>query len=255
MTLYYESTGSGPAVVFIHGLGSDARIWDAQYAALSRSFRVVRYDLRGYGRSGVPAEAYAHTDDLKMLLDHLGIARAHIVGQSMGGGTALDFALEYPACVNRLVLVDSTIDGYDWSPESAESWAPVYAKAAEVGLAGAMDVLLAHPLFASACENPETKARLAEILGGYSGWHAVNEDPERRPDPAAIQRLEQITAPTLLVLGELDLIDYHNQSHLLAERLPHASLVTLPGVGHVAPLEAADQLNQILLDFLSSALQ
>lgn len=255
MTMYYETAGSGSPVVFIHGFGSDARIWDAQFVALSQRYRVIRYDLRGFGRSDIPTGAYAHTDDLKALLDQLGIPRAHIVGQSAGGAIALDFALECPDRIDRVVLVDSTIDGYEWSPESTESWTPVFAKAAEVGLAGAMDVLLAHPLFAVACEQPDVRERLAEILGGYSGWHAVNDDPVRTPIPPAIQRLEQITAPTLVILGERDEPDYHNQAHLLAERLPHATLLTLPGIGHVVPLEAAAQLSQILSEFLPTVTQ
>src|SRR5918911_1083992 len=109
--LYYEAEGRGPAVVLIHGGLVDSRLWDAQMKPLSKHFRVVRYDIRGYGRSPAPTGEYWPHEDLRALLDYLKIGRATIVGLSLGGIVAADFALEYPDRVDRLVLVGSGLRG------------------------------------------------------------------------------------------------------------------------------------------------
>src|SRR5262245_57108437 len=104
--LHYEVAGSGEPLVLIHGFTLDMRMWDDQFASLARHFQVVRYDLRGFGKSSMPTtEPYTHADDLKALLDCLNIERAHVLGLSMGGSIAINFALNYPAMVDRLVLV------------------------------------------------------------------------------------------------------------------------------------------------------
>jgi pimeloyl-ACP methyl ester carboxylesterase len=111
--LAYEVAGAGPPVVFLHGFSLDRRMWAAQVDAFATRCRIVRYDLRGFGQSGpATGEPYANVDDLATLLDHLAIERAHIVGQSMGGGVAVDFALTHPARTRTLVAVDAAVNGW-----------------------------------------------------------------------------------------------------------------------------------------------
>jgi pimeloyl-ACP methyl ester carboxylesterase len=106
--LFFESVGEGEAVVFLHGFGLDSRMWDPQFEVLQSTFRVIRYDFRGFGRSSLPPHnGYAHEDDLNALLSDLGSAPAHVVGLSMGGMMALRFAVAYPQSVRSLVLADS----------------------------------------------------------------------------------------------------------------------------------------------------
>lgn len=104
-TLYYESRGSGPPVVLLHGGGLDLSSWDPQVGPLSGTFRVIRYDARGHGRSTAPAGPFSMVEDLRRVLDHLGVRRAHLVGLSMGAGTAFDFAAQHPERVETLTLV------------------------------------------------------------------------------------------------------------------------------------------------------
>jgi pimeloyl-ACP methyl ester carboxylesterase len=111
--LYYEVAGSGAALAFVHGFSLDTRMWDDQFEAFAERYRVVRYDARGFGKSALPgSEKYMHAADLKALLEQLGIDRASVVGLSMGGGIAIDFALTYPEATRALVLVDSTLGGF-----------------------------------------------------------------------------------------------------------------------------------------------
>lgn len=107
-TLHYETSGSGPAVVLLHGGGLDLTMWDPQVETLSRSFHVIRYDSRGHGRSTAPMGPYSMVEDLRRVLDHLGVQQAHVVGLSMGGGVALDFASAYPERALTLTLVSTS---------------------------------------------------------------------------------------------------------------------------------------------------
>lgn len=102
--LYYEVRGEGQPVILLHGGGMDTKMWDAQFNYLSQQFRVVRYDLRGFGRSSKPEQPFHPVDDLYQLMHHLGIKRASLIGLSMGSGVALNFALEHPEMIEKLVL-------------------------------------------------------------------------------------------------------------------------------------------------------
>ncbi|CAG7642380.1 alpha/beta fold hydrolase [Paenibacillus allorhizosphaerae] len=120
--LYFETAGSGEyAIIFIHGMGLDHRMWDDQFEPFSRQYTAIRYDVRGYGKSTMPEkEPYSHQNDLKWLLDRIGIIQAALVGISMGGGIALDFALDYPECVSSLILSNSALNGYRPSAASGD---------------------------------------------------------------------------------------------------------------------------------------
>ena len=251
--LYYEVEGTGDSVVFIHGFGSDARVWNAQFAVFAQQYRVLRYDIRGHGKSAVPtSEPYTHTDDLKALLDFCGMAHAHVIGQSVGGEIALDFALAYPDSVRSLVLVDATLGGFEWSDEWAASWLPIVSTASTKGMAAALELVMEHPLLASAVENAEVRTQLAQIFADYTGWHWLNADPIQRPEPPAAKRLSELKVPTLILIAEHDLPDFHAIAATLHQEIPNSTRLDVLGVGHVVPMEAPERLNEIVLGFLAS---
>ncbi|HEU4741050.1 MAG TPA: alpha/beta fold hydrolase [Meiothermus sp.] len=260
--LYYQSHGQGVPVVFLHGFGLDCRMWEPQLEPLARAFRVIRYDLRGYGRSSLPVarfrgegrvEPYAQTDDLLELLRHLDAVPAHLVGLSMGGQFALRFALTYPQAVRSLALADSALDGYRWSAEWQERWKGILDAARAGDLAGARQRWLHHPLFAPALEHPAVAASLTAQIDRYSGWHWVKRDPDQVPNPPALERLEQVVHPALVVVGERDLADFQAIADILAGRLPKVRRVVIAGAGHMVNLEAPDRFNREVLEFLSRA--
>ena len=121
---FYEDSGAGSAVVLIHGHSTDLRLWDTQVGPLTDAgFRVVRYDVRGHGRSTVTERGYTWENyalDLRDLLDHLGIASASLVGLSMGGGIALAVAVMFPERVASLVLADSALPGFGYSDDFSQ---------------------------------------------------------------------------------------------------------------------------------------
>ncbi|MDW8327640.1 MAG: alpha/beta fold hydrolase, partial [Anaerolineales bacterium] len=205
--LYYEVAGPAhaEAVVFLHGFSLDTRLWDGQWLPFAERYQVVRYDLRGFGRSSLPQATFSHADDLRALLSALKIQTAHIVGLSLGGGVALDFALAYPSAVRSLILVDATLGGYRWTKD----WSEPGRTARERGLAAAKEAWLRDEVFAPALERPEAADRLRRMVADYSGWHWLNRSLERGSTPPAIERLSEIAAPTLAIVGERDVPDFH----------------------------------------------
>lgn len=248
--LFFECAGKGETVVFLHGFALDARMWTPQFEAFQSAFRVVRYDLRGFGRSSLPpAGEYAHEDDLNALLLHLGAKRAHVVGLSMGGRMALRFAALHPEMVESLVLVDSALDGYAWSDDWQGRWKAMCDCAKAGRVEEAKRQWLEHPLFDAARSIPNCASLLSRMVDDYSGWHLVHRDMARTPSPALLKCLCEITSPAIVINGARDLRDFQAIGKLLAEGLPRARREVIEGAGHMVNLEAADRFNGILLGF------
>jgi 3-oxoadipate enol-lactonase len=250
--LRYSTAGTGDPVVLIHGLGLDAAMWDPQWRVLQKEFRAIRYDLRGFGRSTVPTGPYSHCEDLLGLLDFLEARPAHVVGLSMGGRVALRFALEQPNSVRSLTLIDPALDGYAWSAAWTRRMDAILNAAGNGDLDGAKRLWLAHELFAPAKLDPPLALALAAMVERYSAWHWCNADPVRRPASPAIGELASVTAPTLVLVGELDLPDFQTIARVLAAGIPRAALRSIAGAGHMANMEAPAIVNDLLLTHLRS---
>lgn len=245
--LYYEISGQGLPVVLIHGNTLDLRMWpDRMISELSRRFQVITYDLRGFGKSSLPAAPYSHKADLLQLFDYLGIDRASLVGFSLGGHTAIEFAISYPLRINRLSLVSSAVNGFSWSVK----WD---FRARELGIDQAKKVWLDHELFASVRGKKQIEQLLSLMVGQYSAWHWVNKDLKERNPLSSVNRLREITAPTQVLVGQLDLPDFGAIASLLSRNIFGAQLQVLPGVGHMIPLENQNLFLEKLLPFLQHA--
>jgi pimeloyl-ACP methyl ester carboxylesterase len=251
-TLAYEDGGAGEPVVLIHGNTLDMTMWDEQVEPLRQTHRVIRYDARGFGQSSPPDAPYSHHDDLAGLLDVLGIGRAHVVGLSMGGRIAVDYAVFFPNRVTRLVTIGSTVSGYTFSPVWNAAVADVYETAQRDGLATARQRWLANALFDGPRDQPAIMERIERMVDHYSGWHWLNNNPERRIDPATLDQLDRITCPTLVIVGENDVEDIHAITNRLVRGIPNVRQVVVPGVGHLTNMEAPDQVTSLLVDFFSS---
>ena len=248
--IYFEISGAGHAVVFIHGFTLDTRMWDDQFEYFAKEFQVVRYDMRGFGKSAVPThQEYSHVEDLKALLEHLKIKQAYLVGQSKGGSVALDFTLTYPGTVAALVLVDTVLLGFDWSADGEARDGLVWEEAAKGGIPAAKISWLTHPLFTPAQHQSAVAAKLAQIIENYSGWHFVNHNHEHNLHPLAAQRLHEITVPTLAIVGQYDLPDFLNITDLIGQKVSYARKIVIPNVGHMSNMEAPHEVNQAILEF------
>jgi 3-oxoadipate enol-lactonase len=255
--IYYELKGKGPAVVLIHGWSLNTEMWDDQFNEFSKSHKVLRYDVRGYGKSNVPdtSKPYCHHDDLKTLMDHLKIEKAAIIGLSMGGYVAINFALVYPEKTTALVPVDSWIEGHKTSKPLGDLYSTLFKKAKEEGLGPAIDYWLGFPYFRSANRNNGLKKRMRSVVGSYNGWDFYNTDPILRLKPGPAERLREVSAPTLVVVGSEDMQDIQGISDLVVSGVRNAEKYVIGDAGHMSNMEKPDEFNRVVLEFLRKSVK
>jgi pimeloyl-ACP methyl ester carboxylesterase len=247
--LYYEAMGKGPAVVLVHGGLVDSRMWDAQMKPLSKHFRVVRFDIRGYGRSPAPTGEYYPLEDVRALLDYLKIEKATFVGLSLGGILSADFALEYPVRVERLVLVGSGLRG-DKQPRN-EQTTRAYQIGAKEGTEKYFEAFMQTDMLAGLRDRPKAREAMHRMMVDnfkaaeyiYKGW-------PQSPEPPTAERLAQIKQPTLVVIGSLDGRNLQNIADTLSTKIPNARKVIIPNASHHPPVETPKEFNRVLLDYL-----
>ena len=246
--LYYEAVGEGLEVVLIHGGLVDSRLWDAQMAPLSRRFRVVRYDLRGFGRSAAAPEPFSHLEDLRALLDFLKIRKATVVGLSLGGIIAADFALEHPERVRRLVLVGPGLRG-DKQPPPKDAAAAVEAMSR--GAEAFADATMTRELYAAVRPGSRAYKLLRRmLLDNFKALSTLRPGFTKYPDPPTAERLGRIRAPTRVIIGSRDGRNLLNIADRIAAGVPGASIVEIEGSSHHPPVEKPAEFNRELLDFL-----
>ena len=262
---FYEDAGDGPVVVFLHGYAGDLRTWQYQIPALVEAgFRAVRYDIRGHGRTMIAPEGYTwetYASDLGDLLDRLNVERpaseslsvdsVHLVGLSMGGGIALQFALGFPERVRSLTLVDSALPGFTYSGETSRRIEELVAAVRSEGARAAFErVWLNHPFFDGVRRHPQRFGELREtILAFQAADQREGASPtDYRSD--LTDRLTEISAPTLVVSGENDDADFGLIADLLAANLPIARQIVMADCWHLPPLEYPDEFNEALVSFL-----
>lgn len=251
--LYYEQSGSGMPVVMIHGGYLDNRMWDRQFALVAERYRAIRYDVRAHGRSTSDSVPFADQDDLRRLLDALDVPRAVIVGLSMGGRIAIDFALTDPDRVVGLVLVGSGLSGFEPRSEEIGAYIRDLRAAFSLGFAAVYETF-AHwwcdgPYRQPSQVDSVVRRRVLDMLGGSEQrWrYGTLERPLR---PPAIGRLDEITVPTLVVVGTLDVPDIDQIAHLIDQHVVGAERVYIPDVAHMVNMEKPTEFKGVLIPFL-----
>ena len=253
--LYYEVLGEGTPLILIHGGLIDRRMWDGQFEGFARQFRVVRYDVHGHGLSRNSRGDYNDHEDLHALMAHLDIGKAFIAGLSMGGQIAVGFALQYPDMVEGLVLVAPGLSGYQFTASQlGDNQAQFEAAYGAGDLDQAVEFFLQAwtdgPQRIPADVDPVVRERVRVMLAeGVTRF--VNQAGRQVLDPPAIGRLEQIHVPTLCVVGNLDMPVILTIVDMLANKIPGARKVVIPGVAHMVNMERPNEFNRVVLDFLS----
>lgn len=252
--LYYEVTGQGQPVLFIHAGIADSRMWDEQLPIFAQRYQVIRYDLRGYGKSQIPAGRFANHEDAAALLHFLNIEKACVVGVSFGGRVAVDFALVHPEMVSALVLSAPSIGGTEPSEDvmgfAQEEEALLEAGDLEAATNLNVRFWVDGPGRTPDQVNPEVRRRVYEMQ-----YHAFTvpipaEAEEAEIEPPAMQRLAEIRVPTLIIVGDCDLPGKVVQAQQLAEQIPFAQLEIVKGAAHMVSMERPEEFNRLVLDFL-----
>lgn len=248
--LHYETAGSGDPVVFIHGGQMDSRLWDDQFARYAREFRVIRYDVRGFGRTGRSVGRFASEEDLRELLRALDVQLAHIVGLSLGGRIGVDFALTHPRMVRSLVLAGPGLSGFPWTP-SEGPWLDSVVVAYEARDSVRMTELwLQHEYMIPVMERPELAPRVRRLARENASAWMQPDSLERPLSPPAFGRLPEIRAPVLALVGSRDVADIRRIVDTIAAAVPGARKVVLQGAGHILNLERREEFDRVVLWFL-----
>ena len=250
--LYWEEAGRGPAIVLIHAGLWDRRIWDAQMQPFAQAHRVVRYDLRGFGRSSRLEQPFSARQDLADLLSTLAIDRASLVGCSIGGGLAVDFALEFPRSVSALVAVCAGASGDP--TEDDEATILVLEEAEALAAAGQVDRALELELdvWTPPGDDPAVDARIREVAFDNKAAETAQWSLSQRLDPPAFGRLGDVSVPTLVVAGERDAPVMGPVTDNLATGIIGARKVEVAGADHLPMMRRPQQFNRIVLEFLDS---
>ncbi len=259
--LYFEDTGEGNAVVFVHEFGGDYRSWKPQVRFFSRRYRCITFNARGYPPSGVPGDETLYSqaravDDIRDVMNHSGIETAHIVGLSMGGFASLHFGLTYPDRARSLVVAGA---GYgaekafedhfrnlsrevadQFEAQGSENFSRIYAMGA--------------PRIPFLVKDPQGWAEFRERLARHSAEgaaHTMRGVQAGRPSLYDLEdRLAAMTVPTLVVSGDED--DHCLQPGIFLKRvIPASGLLVLPKTGHTINLEEPDTFNRFVGDFLT----
>lgn len=252
--LYYEVTGGGMPLVLLHAGVADGRMWDEQVAPFAESYRVICYDMRGFGRSAVPPGAFSHHEDLAGLLDYLQVNQAIVVGISNGGRIAIDFTLAYPERVKRLVVGAPSVGGGQpsarirafWEEEDAAIEQEDWETAVEVNLQAWVDGIYREP------DEVDTAVRqkVALMQRDIFDIPVPDDAQEQLLQPVAYGRLAEITAPTFILVGSLDLPEKVEQAQWLAAQIPNTQFAIIPNVAHMLNMEAPGVFNKLVLGFL-----
>jgi len=263
--LYYEIAGRGEAIVFIHGSFGDRRYWDLQFFELSKRYKVLRYDLRGFGRSANPdtATIYRDADDLSALMEYLKIPGAHICGLSSASFVVIDFALAYPEKCISLIPVGPRVAGDEadeYKTPATDSLRAAVATVIDIlktkGKKAAVDLLWkGNNVLANSVRSEDTRKRLLNIGYGYSWWRYLYPNKRQFAFPMAIKKLNEINIPTLVVTADFDIEKCKEVAQILANKIPGAKLISIKGAGHLMNMDKPKEFNKLISKFIDKIRQ
>ena len=259
--LYYEETGSGTPVIFVHEFAGDQRSWEPQVRHFGQRYRAIAYNARGYPPSDVPEGISFYSqnraaDDIAAVLDHLGIDRAHVVGLSMGGFAALHFGFRHPARALSLTVAGC---GYGAEPSQREQFRAeaetIAAFIKSQGMAAFADKYAYGPTRVQ-LENKDPRgfAEFKRLLAGHSAAGSANTmlgcQRERPSLYDLVDQMKALTVPTLVLMGDEDW-PCLTPGILMKQNIPSAALAVMPNCGHGINVEEPDEFNSIVSDFLA----
>ncbi|MED1785757.1 alpha/beta fold hydrolase [Brevibacillus fortis] len=253
---YYEVTGEGEPLLLIHGFNLDTRLWDAQMEEFAKSYKVVRFDIRGFGKTLATETPFTVYDDVKAVLQGIGIDKAHVVGLSFGGMVAQEFALAYPQMVSSLILVSAGLFDH---PRSEQRLHDVerFNQVCQTGTTAEALEMTGQMWFDGPEQPVNEQAAKARELFLQMTEHAFSL-PEfgagfTALSPSPRERLEEIKAPTLVIAGERDYIEFLQIADELAGRIAGAQKVILPDSAHIPPMDQPEVFNKLVLEFLAQS--
>lgn len=241
-----DSGGDGPALVLLHEHVADSRMWDPIWPQLTAAYRAIRYDVRGFGRSPAATDNYSMLVDQLAVLDHFGVEQAYFAGCSGGGGAIIDLALAEPARVRSLVLLCPGISGYEW-PDDSELDAEFDALTAAGDEDGLVDLCVR--VWGAAGPDPFVADLARSAVRAFPSM-----DQFQQEDAPAFGRLDEIAAPSVIMVGDLDRAELIESNEQAAARIPGCALIRMPGVDHYPTVRAPDLVLDTIREYCPAPL-
>jgi pimeloyl-ACP methyl ester carboxylesterase len=254
---YYELIGEGKPLVFLHAGICDRRMWDEQVPFFAQSYRVLRYDMRGFGETPhVPGE-YSEIDDLRALLDHLQLDRVTLIGCSKGGTLALDFTLLHPERVEALVIVGSNPSGFEFSDATPEIWDQLVAAWKGGDLERTTELETEMWFVGQGRSRDDVPVALFNKVAAMNLIALQNEKAgvgeNKTPKVQAVDRLAEVQVPVLAIFGDHDdKPDLEGAMRQIATEVANGRMIVMTGTAHLPNMEKPDEFNQHVLNFLQS---
>ena len=245
--LFYESAGKGKNIVLLHDGMVNNKIWDEQFPLLSKTYRVVRYDRRGYGKSSDPETKFSNISDLNQLFIQLKIDEAIIFGMSSGGRLSIDFTLTYPEKVRGLVLVGAVVSGFGYTShmntrgghfDPQKMTDPVKVN----------EYFIKDDPYEIYSENTAAKEKVMKLLPFFARQNSVPTQPAAK---VAVRSLSEIKVPALILVGEYDIPDVHAHAGVINAGIANSKREIIPRSGHLIPIEQPALFNEAIIAFLN----
>ncbi len=256
MELWHESTGEGQPILLLHAGICDARMWERQMTSLAGRHRVIRADLRGFGRSPMPAENFSYARDVVELVESLEVGPVVLLGASLSGRVALEVATARPDLVEGLVLVNPALPDWPWSKRfralAAEEGAALERGDVEAAVEANLRMWVEGPRRDRDGIDPELRRFVGSMQRDafriqLPMWDEADEDP-LVPDVG--DRLGELLMPALVITGALDVDDFQEIARHISVAIPEAELQVIGGVAHLPSLERPDEFDRIVLGFV-----
>lgn len=248
MDLHYEITGSGHPVVLIHSGGADLRLWTFLAPLLSKNYKVIAFDGRGAGQSPSPLKQANYVEDVLALMDYLELNQATIIGHSMGGQIATDFALNYPERVSKLVLIAPSLTGFPYSKEFEQYHIKISEAAPDIDKM--LELALHSPTYQVVINSPQKELNVQMLrhhFGRMLKWSA--DFCIKWPQPKAYERLGELNPETLFIIGDKDLADNYRVADSF-RKVSSIHFIEMQDADHMLPLTHSEDLYQEIIAFM-----
>ncbi|MBO8171706.1 MAG: alpha/beta hydrolase [Bacillaceae bacterium] len=254
--IYYEMKGQGEPLLMIHGLNLDTRMWDDQFEVLSEQYRVIRFDLRGMGKTVMTDQPFTMYDDIKGLMGALEIEKAHVMGLSVGSYAAMEFALAYPDAVDRLIVVSPGLPGMERS-EIRQNDVERFQEVLQSGDLDRIADMEVQMWYDGPGQSPDPERQAGRdrfrrmIMDAYAQPPVTNMPGKLDPSPA--DRLHELQMPVLVVTGDRDYPEVRELAQRIEAKAPRVKNVVMEGSAHIPPMDQPEVFNQAVLAFLQES--
>ncbi len=257
-TLNHEIAGQGETVILGHAGFVDSRMWDAQWDAFAENYRVVRFDMQGYGQSKLATQPISRSEELLSLMDTLNIEKAHLVGCSLSGTAYIDFAIQHPKKVLSLIVINATPSGFEMQGEPPRYMVEMFgamqqgdtATTSELQIRIWIDGMYREPNEV----NSDIRKKATEMnktAVQNNTFFIADSQPVNPLTPPAIERLHEIACPTLVINGGLEHPEMARATEIMVNKIPNGIHQTIEGTAHLPNMEKPETFNQLVLDFLN----